>query len=681
MINKIDQKEKRKESQEKNKSIENFLQNKKIRLGMIIFLVVFITTILSIFWYSLVYANKIYPNIYIGEENFSSLPKEKAIQKLEDLINKNLDKKIVLKYEDKIWEINAKDINLNYNKNETIEKLYSIGRSDNFLNNLLTRIKILFSKKNISASYSYNNILLNQTYKDIFSFLDKPAINAKYDYQNEKIKILPEEEGLVVDKYALKSDIDKSFNEIIFSKSINIITIKQIPKITKNILEDNKQYLDKIIENEIILDSEIEDINIQKEKIFSWIDIVLNDSNQNNENLVKNKYKAFAQDNNKIFIDIIINQNKIRNYLQEISKNINKEAKDAKLTFSDGKVSIFQSPEKGYELNCDETAKSISNHLYLRYKVLGVNTEEEQKNKNKISLSLKIKDPDVNDTDIDKYGIKELIATGSTSFYGSSSSRIYNIKHGAEQFNGILLKPGDTLSAIGVLGDPSAETGYLPELVIKGNKTIPEYGGGLCQVSTTLFRTALNAGFEILERHNHAYRVGYYEPPVGMDATIYYPKPDLIVKNNTPNYVLVQTRIEGTKIYFDFYGTKDDRKVEITDPVIYETYSPPQAKYIESADLPAGTIKRSESEHAGAKVSFNYKVIVNGKEIINKNFYSNYQAWQAVYLYGPGTENIPGKENKKEESSSNEPKPEQSQEPTPSPTPENSPTPTPTPTN
>ena len=106
--------------------------------------------------------------------------------------------------------------------------------------------------------------------------------------------------------------------------------------------------------------------------------------------------------------------------------------------------------------------------------------------------------------------------------------------------------------------------------MIKENKTIAEFGGGLCQVSTTAFRAALLAGLPIVEREEHAYRVRYYEWPYGpgVDATIYPPHPDLKFKNDTGNWILIQTRVEGTKLYFDFYGTKAGRRGQINKPQI-----------------------------------------------------------------------------------------------------------------
>jgi vancomycin resistance protein YoaR len=123
-----------------------------------------------------------------------------------------------------------------------------------------------------------------------------------------------------------------------------------------------------------------------------------------------------------------------------------------------------------------------------------------------------------------------------------------------------LIKPDETFSFNKTLGPVDSSTGYLPELVILENKTTPQFGGGMCQVSSTAFRAALNAGLPILERTAHAYPVSYYKP-FGVDATIYLPKPDLVFKNDTGKYIFIQTHIEGTKISFDFYGTKPQRSI------------------------------------------------------------------------------------------------------------------------
>lgn len=166
-------------------------------------------------------------------------------------------------------------------------------------------------------------------------------------------------------------------------------------------------------------------------------------------------------------------------------------------------------------------------------------------------------------------GIQTWVGQGISDFTGSSNDRIFNIKHALERFDAILIKPGEIFSFTTALGPVEEYTGYRPELVIRKNVTEPEYGGGICQVSTTFFRAAINSGLEIIDRRNHSYPVHYYTP-IGFDATVYYPKPDLRIKNNFSHNVLFVPSINGKKLTFDVYGTSDDRQVDVTLPIITE---------------------------------------------------------------------------------------------------------------
>lgn len=215
-----------------------------------------------------------------------------------------------------------------------------------------------------------------------------------------------------------------------------------------------------------------------------------------------------------------------------------------------------------------------------------------------------------------------------------------------------------TLKAIGHVGP---ETGFLQELVIKNsNRVEPEYGGGLCQVSTTLFRAVINSGLKVTARTPHSFRVSYYEPPVGMDATIYDPAPDFKFINNYENPILIWAIAGNNSLVFQIYGTKDNRKIEISDPVTYDYVSAGEPIYTESATMATGAIRQVERATSGCSASFTYRVTAaNGTVLENETFVSKYVAIPNSYLYGPGTEGIPGQEES----------PPPAPTPTPSPTP------------
>ena len=255
-------------------------------------------------------------------------------------------------------------------------------------------------------------------------------------------------------------------------------------------------------------------------------------------------------------------------------------------------------------------------------------------------ISVKRTPPELTTDKVNDLGIKELIGRGTSRFRGSIPSRVHNIQLASAKLNGVLIKPGDTFSFNDALGDVSKFTGYQEAYVIREGKTVLGDGGGVCQVSTTFFRAALNSGLPILERQAHAYRVGYYEQDTspGLDATVYGPTPDLRIKNDTPAHILIQAKVntKTSSLVFEFYGTGDGRTATTSKPVVANVVLAGEDVYIDDPTLPAGTVKQTEHRANGAKVTFNYLVQRGGETIYKKTFTSNYRPWQAVYLRGTG---------------------------------------------
>lgn len=320
----------------------------------------------------------------------------------------------------------------------------------------------------------------------------------------------------------------------------------------------------------------------------------------------------------------------LKNTLLSFRNNFEKKPIDALFKFENGKVSAFQPSENGREIDSDELDKTlkINTKKLLNAKTDGIN----------IQIPIKILEPSVSTEDSNKFGIKELIAVGRSTFYNSIPSRVHNISLAASRISGILVKPGDTFSFVKTLGDVSAFTGYKQAYIIKEGKTVLGDGGGVCQVSTTFFRSLLNAGLPIVERYPHSYRVGYYEQdsPPGFDATVYVPSVDLKFRNDTGNYILIQSEVDlvNSSLTFYLYGSKDGRVVTLSKPTITSQVAPPPPLYQDDPTMPKGTIKQVDFEAWGAKTSFSREVKKNGETIISDRFISNYQPWQAVYIRG-----------------------------------------------
>lgn len=323
-------------------------------------------------------------------------------------------------------------------------------------------------------------------------------------------------------------------------------------------------------------------------------------------------------------------QNKLMEILTPYSQIVDVKPVDAQFKFENGKVTTFEPSSEGktiYWENLDKRIVSTGTQVLARApKYIDV------------EIPIKRLYPKITTESVNNFGIKELIASGSSHFAHSIPGRIHNISLAASRINGALIPPGKIFSFDTTLGDVSAFTGYQQAYIIKDGKTVLGDGGGVCQVSTTLFRAILNAGLPIIERNAHAYRVGYYEQdsPPGFDATTYVPSVDLKFKNDTENYILIQSSIDYNeqKIEFSLYGTRDNREVFVSKPTISDQTPAPPPAFQDDPTLPKGQLKQVDFEAQGAKVVFTRTVKKDGKVILFDKFTSNYQPWQAVYLKG-----------------------------------------------
>lgn len=256
--------------------------------------------------------------------------------------------------------------------------------------------------------------------------------------------------------------------------------------------------------------------------------------------------------------DVRVSTEKIRAYLISLASSINTQPVNAKFVIVGGKVEEFAPSEYGRNLDIDASEALIRNAV--------INGAEG------INLPLETVEPAITMEKANKLGITTLIGHGESDFSGSSLARAHNIKIGSVKYNGVIIKPGEDFSFNSILGKVDEQNGFESELVIKGGKLVKEAGGGLCQVSTTLFRSAIMAGLPILERRPHSFPVRYYNPQ-GFDATVYPGVADLKFKNDTLNHILIQSRIADTKLTFDIYGPDNGRKIALDGPHQYDQKS------------------------------------------------------------------------------------------------------------
>ena len=640
----------------------------RIAIFIICCLIIFIALFFSYLIFEKKYHDKIYPNVYLNEINLGDLTREQAKELINKKVNPINENGIVFYY---YTDINDKkaiekttifpivssltgDIAheiIKFDIEKIINEAFIAGR-DNvklfpesidelpvYLINLKNKISIILNGKKIKLYFYLNESELTKILKNKFANFEKAAKNAELikERSNGKINFTVSEEQfgkiinyeIVIKK--LKNNLTQSSNA-----PIKIITKTDYPTVYREDSLGEAKLANEILAQAPfnLLSTTSKEFNLKKkiwaissDQLADWLEFKKNELNKTIIGL-NGKAKTFLEEN--------------------IAAKINIEPIDAKVEIKDGKVNEFQKEKDGLKVNLDASLSKIEKFVLQNSETCrkdNPNGEGKLKDNGLAQASEKCTNKDIEliiETamakridDVNTMGIKEIIGVGLSNFAGSPKNRRHNIKVGAESLNGLIIKPKEEFSLIKALGTIDDKSGYLAELVIKGDKTIPEFGGGLCQIGTTLFRTVINTGLPVTLRRNHSYRVSYYEP-AGTDATIYSPWPDFRFINDTPNHILVQTFMDNEDdiIRFEFWGTLDGRIASATEPIIYDIVSPGPTKIIETTDLPVGEKKCTESAHSGADAYFDYTVTYPNTEIKKERFSSHYIPWRAVCLLG-----------------------------------------------
>lgn len=568
-------------------------------------------------------SQRIYPNISIAGVDVSLLKRDEAFDKVSKEISKRgaASLEFQLNHESLSGQKNFKvELNRQETVNpveEAISEAFDYGRK-----------KVFFPSASVDLEIKPSMAIKKQV-ENIASQVNEEPIDSTLRVYEGEISVTPSQNGMVLNEEEIYATIEDYFNTAVFSNPNLSLKVSE-PKLNFNEAAAIKKRLDEIKAAPITLTFEDLNYTLDLNTILSLVDL---ENSQDSLALINTEGNRFnissVSLNGKETSDskLTLNNSKLSDFLKNIARDIDRQVQEPLLSVDPSsdpatpKITEFRAPVQGRQLQINEAVDLINSAIITQ-------------NMTTIKLPVSVVEPKnklANDL-----GIKELIGRGISNFAGSIENRKFNVGLAASRINGVLIAPGEEFSFVKTVGDISGASGYKQAYVIKSGRTVLDDGGGVCQVSTTIYRAALNTGLPITARTAHAYRVGYYEQgfPPGMDATIFSPSVDLKFKNDTSHHILVQAHVEGTTLTVDLYGTSDGRTVEITKPTIVgQSPALPEIRQ-DDPTLPKGTVKQVDWAATGANVVFSRKVSRGGIEVINETIRSNYRPWQAVYLVG-----------------------------------------------
>lgn len=563
----------------------------------LVFSVAGVIVLIVIAAYQLAYGTMILPRVMVSGVEVSNLSKEDAKKRLEiEFANKpNL---VQIFYRGQMLT-ETTTLSKSYDFGWAVEQAWGLGRSGNLLTKINERVSIFFKPRTIDLPINYDSDALDGMISKVVARINQEGVAAKIVVNSTgEIKIEPGSDGLVVDEEVLRKTI-----------------------LTNLILPGN---------HSVEIPTKVESAAIDSTRVNEALAIA-NRWKGKTMRIFRNDY-SYSLPTEAIFKLIglakeAVNTNEIDRILGIIKSNIETEARNAVFNIDQDKVVEFSPEVTGVKVD----------EVRFREKLTKMVTNSES---SELEIPIIVTEPKIRAGDINNLGIKTLIGVGTSLFHNSIPNRIHNLILASSRLNGAIVTPGETFSLGEQIGDVTRATGYREAYVISQGRTVLGDGGGVCQVSTTLFRAALNAGLPIVERKAHSYRVHYYEEDLGpgYDATVFLPSADLKFVNDTPGHILIQTKVDpkNFSMRYEIYGTGDGRVATVSKAKIYSQTSPLPTVYQDDPTLPLGTKKQIDWSAFGAKVSFDYKVTRGAEVLQDRTFYSTYQPWAAVYLVGTG---------------------------------------------
>ena len=543
-----------------------------------------------------VYANKALPGTSVGDESVGGKEADQVATAV--LARTGSVKDLTFDYRGQTFTVTGESIGLKYDATETGKRAVALNRGS-FVEKLLAPYQAIAGQNQLAPVYTFDGGALAKQIEAKTSPLEQPAVNANVVRSGTTFRIAPEKDGSGIEPQAAVTLAQDRLNK--FESRITLKPATERPVITRQALTPAKAYAESLAAQPLQVTAGGKQDTVDGATIARWVTFrtvtnadvprPLSNSLLGSVNgyfgIGNNSPIGSAVESQRLVADL--DATAIGQYVAEFAPQVDAPPVNARLAFADGALKVTGAPKDGTVVDRQKAVAEIQTGIRSPNHVA--------------ALPIVAKQADIREETIAKLGIKTLVGKSTTTFGGSPAGRTFNIGVGASKFNGVLIKPGEEFSFNQTLGDVGPETGYVPELVILEKTTEKQYGGGLCQVSTTMFRAAMDAGLPITDRSNHSYAVSYYAP-IGMDATIYPPDPDMKFINNTPGYILVQTAQVGQSVTFEFYGTSDGRE------------SKAEVMYINA------------TEAAGGTAAFRYTVS-GGPQPIDRVFTSTYKPHSA----------------------------------------------------
>ncbi|MEM6281649.1 MAG: VanW family protein, partial [Chloroflexota bacterium] len=516
----------------------------RIPILMILSAMLFAVTMTILFvMYQVSMAGRIFPGVSAYGVSLGGMTQPEAETALADAFTYDEDAVFTFRYEDRFWQLNASELGVSFNAAATAQAAITASSGENPSEHVAQQVAAWFNGVTVRPVVNYDENIAREQLTAIALEIGQPPQNATLTIDGLEVITTPAQPGITLNIESALATLGTQITNLEPGGEIPLTVIESEPELVD--VESTAAYIRAAISSPVLLVTNGADGNllgpwrISPEQIAAALSIT-----------------ETSADGTPSY-EVSVNLSSFADSVAELAPGLIVPPRDGRFVFNDenGELEMLQPAVDGRTLNVAETINRIEEAVFTT-------------DARTVQIAYDFERPQYhNDITAAELGITEMVSSSRTFYSGSTAARRQNIEVGASFYNGVIIAPGENFSFNEIVGEISEETGFVEGAIIFGGRTVKGIGGGVCQVSTTAYRAAFAGGYEIMERHSHGYRVGYYElggSGPGLDAAIYITDPgdrnpgaDFKFANNTDYHLLIETEFlpDIDAVEFRFYST------------------------------------------------------------------------------------------------------------------------------
>jgi len=553
------------------------------------------------------YSGRIYPGVRALGVNVGGLNRDEARTALAEQISTMSNRTIVIGFKELNWTVAGHHLGVRPDVEPVVDEAFKLGREGNLFGRLALQLQLAFNGASHEVQApGFDPVAMGAFMQALAGAVDRPTTDASLALKPEgAVEYVDGESGRKLQVEATQRRLE----EALVRPDVGYVELaieEQEPRVGNEELAAAKMQADALLSSPL---------KIEFEELHWEIPV---------SQLAKMASIPGAE-------GVRLDRAAIKTWATTLSKEVEQDPENARFSWQNGVTSILRESKDGRSLDVEKTVDLVM--------AKALTTDRT------VTLPVAVTKPEVSQDDVNKLKIQGAIRVSQTSFAGSSPPKQHNIGLATQRLNGVVVPPGKMFSFNKEVGSTSLDAGFKVGWGIANAggtnvKTVPSVAGGICQVATTLFHSVFWSGFQVEERNYHLYWItGYTSDRIeGLDATVDEEAGlDFRFVNNTENYLLIQSWVEGGKVVFGLYGTKPDWNVSVQSTGRTDVQKASQDQVVEDEPtLPAGQRLAVEGAMDGFKVTNTRTVTRSGEEPRILRLNSVYRSSRNVVLVGTG---------------------------------------------